>query len=64
MKNPPAANLGEGNPEAAKRFNEAETAFVASVRGKKRIRAGVTIQPGEQAELDGAEQNGKARARE
>jgi hypothetical protein len=63
MKNPPAVNHGEGNPEAAERFNKAETKFVASERGRKRIRAGVTMQPGEQSELDTAEQHGKARAR-
>jgi hypothetical protein len=64
MKIPPTVNHGEGNPEAAKRFNKAEKAFVGSSSGKKRIRAGVTVQPGEQSDLYEAEQRGKARARE
>lgn len=63
MKKPSIVNHGEGNPEAAERFNKAETEFVGSKRGKNRIRAGVTVQPGEQSEFDEAEQRGKARAR-
>jgi hypothetical protein len=63
MKNPSTVNRGEGNPEAAERFNKAETKFVGSERGKKRIRAGATVVPGEQSELDEAERRGKARAR-
>jgi hypothetical protein len=31
------SNHGEGNPEAADRFNKAERAFVASARGKKKV---------------------------
>jgi hypothetical protein len=30
------ANLGEGNPEAAAEFNEAEQKFVKSARGNRR----------------------------
>jgi len=63
MKNPLTVNHGEGDPEAAQRFNKEETEFVASKRGKKRIREGVSVQPGEQAELDESERRGKARAR-
>jgi hypothetical protein len=63
MKNSSTANHGEGNPEAAERFNKAETGFVGSERGKKRIRAGASVQPGEQPGLEEAEQAGKARAR-
>jgi hypothetical protein len=63
MKNPSSVNRGEGNPEAAERFNKAETKFVGSERGKKRIRAGATVPPGEQSELEEAERRGKARSR-
>ena len=34
------ANLGEGNPEAAAEFNEAEQKFVKSERGKQKISRG------------------------
>lgn len=40
MKKQTTVNQGEGNTEAAERFNKAETAFVGSARGKKRIRTG------------------------
>ena len=63
MKKPSIVNRGEGNPEAAERFNKAETKFVGSERGNKRIRAGAAVLPGEQSELDEAERRGKARAR-
>jgi hypothetical protein len=63
MKNPSTVNRGEGNPEAAERFNNAETKFVGSERGKKRIHAGAAVLPGEQSELEEAERLGKARAR-
>jgi hypothetical protein len=63
MKNPSTGNRGEGNPEAAERFNKAETKFVGSERGKKRIGAGAAVLPEEQSELDEAERRGKARAR-
>jgi hypothetical protein len=33
MSNDPSGNHGEGDPEAAARFNKAETRFVGSVRG-------------------------------
>lgn len=62
MKNPPV-NHGEGNPEAAKDFNKAETDFVNSKVGKKRISDGPSVKPEEQPELDEAEQRGKAPAR-
>jgi hypothetical protein len=56
-------NHGEGNPEAAEEFNEAEREFVNSARGKKEIRKGPRVQPGEEADLEQAEQRGKARAK-
>ena len=33
-------NHGEGDPQAAERFNAAERAFVDSARGKKKIKEG------------------------
>ena len=63
MKNRSIVNRGEGNPEAAERFNKAESEFVASERGKERIRADITVPLAKQAELDEAERSGKARAR-
>jgi hypothetical protein len=63
MKKSSASNRGEGNAEAAARFNKAESQFVASDRGKKRIRAGTRVQPGEQSQLDEAEQRARARSK-
>ena len=63
MATNPSDNHGEGNPEAAKRFNEAETRFVQSARGKKKIQQGANVQRGEEAELEKAAQLGKQRAK-
>ena len=49
------SNHGEGNPEAAERFNEAEQAFVASPQGQQRIREAGNVRPDEEAELAEAE---------
>ncbi len=57
------ANLGEGNPEAAAEFNEAEQKFVKSERGKQKIGRGAQLRPGEQAELEQAEERAKARGK-
>ena len=57
------ANLGEGNPEAAAEFNEAEQKFVKSERGQQKIREGAQVRPGEQAELEQAEERAKARGK-
>jgi hypothetical protein len=57
------ANLGEGNPEAAAEFNDAEQKFVKSERGKQKIRRGAQVRPGEQAELEQAEERAKARGK-
>jgi hypothetical protein len=57
------ANLGEGNPEAAAEFNEAEQKFVSSQQGKKKIRSGPKVRPGEESALVEAEESAKARGR-
>ncbi|HEX4151833.1 MAG TPA: hypothetical protein VHY75_06445 [Steroidobacteraceae bacterium] len=56
-------NHGEGNPEAAEEFNEAERDFVASERGRKKIQEGPQVGAGEEASLTEAEQRGKSRAK-
>ncbi|MDP9091178.1 MAG: hypothetical protein M3O26_20880 [Pseudomonadota bacterium] len=56
-------NHGEGDPEAAERFNTAERDFVKSERGKKKIEQGVQARPGEEAELEEAEKRAGARAK-
>ena len=45
MKPKSGANQGEGNPEAARRFNEVETTFVNSQRGKKVIADLAKVKP-------------------
>jgi hypothetical protein len=52
-----------GDPQAAKRFNEAETRFVESPAGKQKIRAGANVRPEEEFALEAAERAGKARAK-
>src|SRR5579862_1185305 len=54
---------GEGDPEAAKRFNDAETRFVDSARGKEKVGEGARVRPDEEPELAEAERLGKARAK-
>jgi hypothetical protein len=63
MVNDPTKNRGEGNPEAADRFNHAETAFVESAKGHAAVKAGARVNSKEQPELDEAERLGRARAR-
>ena len=58
-----SANHGEGNPEAAERFNEAEQAFVDSAQGKKAVREGAQVRPEEEADLAKAEELGRARSK-
>jgi hypothetical protein len=58
------SNHGEGNPEAADRFNKAERAFVASARGKKKVKEGPKVTPAEEAELARAEQAGRDHAKD
>jgi len=63
MASDPSKNHGEGNPEAAARFNAAETAFVVSSKGKTAVKIGPKVGLKEQPELDEAERQGLARAR-
>jgi hypothetical protein len=63
MSNEPSSNHGEGNPEAAERFNTAERQFVNSDTGKKKIKQGAEVHPGEEAELAKAEQAGRSHAK-
>lgn len=56
-------NHGEGDPEAAKRFNEAETAFVKSARGKRVVREGTRVRPEEEADLEDAERRRQERSK-
>ena len=58
-----STNHGEGNPEAAEEFNEAERKFVNSRQGKAKIREGTHVRPEEEAELRQAEQRAKARGK-
>jgi hypothetical protein len=64
MSNESPSNHGEGNPEAAERFNTAEREFVGSDRGKKKIKDGAQVRPNEEAELERAEQIGRERAKD
>jgi hypothetical protein len=63
MNTSPPDNHGEGDPESAKRFNDAEKKFVKSPRGKQKVRAGANVRPEEEANLANAERLGKERAR-
>jgi hypothetical protein len=58
-----SSNQGEGNPEAADRFNSAEREFVSSPRGKRKIQEGANVRPDEESELAEAEQTGRERAK-
>jgi hypothetical protein len=58
-----STNHGEGNPEAAAEFNEAERKFVNSPQGKAKISKGPQVRPDEEAELEQAEQRAKARGK-
>jgi hypothetical protein len=62
MTNSPK-NHGEGNPEAAEAFNQAERKFVESPEGKKTISKGPQVRPDEEAELRQAEERGKSHAK-
>ena len=64
MTNKAPANHGEGDPEAAERFNKAEREFVNSERGKQKIKKGPQVRPDEETDLEKAEQRGRERARE
>ncbi len=64
MSNESSSNHGEGNPEAAERFNSAERKFVDSDRGKQKIKQGPQVRSGEEAELAKAEEAGRAHAKD
>jgi hypothetical protein len=64
MSKESSSNHGEGNPEAAERFNTAERQFVNSDSGKQKIKQGAQVRPGEEAELAKAEQAGRAHAKD
>jgi hypothetical protein len=63
MQKQPPSNHGEGNPEAAERFNSAEREFVNSKRGKQKIQEGPKVRPEEQADLADAEKVGRQHAK-
>jgi hypothetical protein len=63
MSNKSPLNHGEGDPEAADRFNTAEREFVNSERGKKKIMEGSQVDPKGEADLAKAEQLGRERAK-
>jgi len=58
-------NQGEGNREAARRYNEAQRKFVESGKVEKSAEeAKRAVQGKERAELRNAEEKGRSRARE
>ena len=62
---PPAgSNEGEGNKTADRHYREATREFVTSERGKREIREAGDVDPQEQREIERAESEAKARARE
>ncbi|HEY4969349.1 MAG TPA: hypothetical protein VII35_05540 [Steroidobacteraceae bacterium] len=63
MQKQPPSNHGEGNPEAAERFNSAEREFVNSKRGKQKIQERPKVRPEEQADLAEAEKVGRQHAK-
>lgn len=56
-------NHGEGDPQAAERFNVAEQAFVDSARGKRAISAGAQVRADEETGLAEAEERARARSK-
>jgi hypothetical protein len=64
MSNESPTNHGEGDPEAAERFNAAERKFVSSDRGKQKIKEGPQVKPSDEADLAKAEQLGRERAKD
>ena len=58
-----SSNHGEGNPEAAERFNTAERRFVESARGNQQIKEGPKVRPDEETALAKAEQIGRDHAK-
>jgi hypothetical protein len=64
MQKDTPSNHGEGNPEAADRFNTAEQAFVGSPRGKQAIAKGTRVSPDQEADLAEAEQTARSHAKD
>jgi hypothetical protein len=64
MEKRSTSNHGEGDPEAAERFNAAEREFVNSERGKKKIEEGPQVRADEAADLADAENRGRERAKD
>jgi hypothetical protein len=64
MANQSSRNHGEGNPEAADRFNSAEQEFVNSQRGKRKINEGPSVRPDEESGLANAEKVGREHAKD
>jgi hypothetical protein len=64
MEKKSPSNHGEGDPEAAERFNTAEQRFVDSARGKRKIKEGAQVAPAEEADLADAEKRGRERAKD
>ena len=56
-------NHGEGDPEAAERFNEAETPFLKSARRERAVRKGTKVRPKEEAALQDAEKRSRERSK-
>jgi len=63
MTNESNGNQGEGNREAAARFNEAEKRYVASPKGEEKIHESVHVRPEEERELAEAERLASERAK-
>ena len=65
MANPtPPRNEGEGNRTADRNYREATRDFVESERGKEEIRKAGDVSAREASEIEKAEAEGKARAKE
>jgi hypothetical protein len=57
-------NQGEGDREAARRFNEQEKQFTESKKGEKAIREGTHLSEAEAREAERKEAEGRQRAKE
>jgi hypothetical protein len=57
-------NQGEGNKEADRNYRDRTDRFINSERGKEEIKHAGDVSPGEEAELEKAEEIGKSHAKE
>ena len=64
MANPTSRNEGEGNKTADRNYREATEKFVESERGQQEIRKAGDVGAREVQEIERAEQEAKARAKE